>query len=321
MELRYPLFDGERLWDGALVTVEDGVITSVTDCDKSNCGDGILLPGLIDGHTHMGTMGQVHQMLAAGITTTCDVSASSYLVQASKYLTIVSSGGMAMGVVMNPKGFVDRCEESGARYIKVLLFNPISVGKTALCGIVNQAHKKGMKVAVHATEITTYRQAVAAGADIILHVPMKETFPEQLAREIAKKGIAVAPTLVMMETFAKCGRNGYLPEHYKNAENAVRLLHQCGVRLIAATDANEGSFAPQVEYGISLYREMELLKKAGLSEKEVLSAATSSAADTFVLEDRGRIATGKRADLLLLNHDPSGRTTVAKVWVRGQEVI
>ena len=99
-----------------------------------------------------------------------------------------------------------------ARYIKVLLFNPLSIGKPALCGIVKAAHSIGLKVAVHATQIAAVRQAVDAGADILLHVPMKEEYPPELAETIAGKGIAVAPTLVMIETFANSYRNGYF--HY-----------------------------------------------------------------------------------------------------------
>lgn len=79
----------------------------------------------------------------------------------------------------------------------------------------------------------------------------------------------------MMETFANSGRNGYLPEHYQNAENAVRTLHKCGVTILAATDANIGSFAPAVEYGTSMYREMELLCKAELIRILPLSEKSS----------------------------------------------
>lgn len=320
MEFKYPLFDGEKLWEGAAVTVEGGVITSVTACDKEECKEGLLMPGLIDAHTHMGAMWQVREMLKAGITATCDVSASAELVHESKEFSIISSRGMAMGIVMNSKGFVERCIENNAGYIKVLLFSPLLIGKAALSRIVKYAHEKGLKVAVHATEVATYRQAVEAGADILLHVPMKEAFPEKLAGEIAQKGISVAPTLVMMEAFAHSGRNGYLPEYYVNAENVVKLLRQYGVRILAATDANEGGFAPKVEYGVSLHREMELLKKAGLSKVEVFAAVTSSVADAFKLEDRGRIEVGKRADILLLDNRFKDGLFVRKLWVKGEEV-
>lgn len=57
--------------------------------------------------------------------------------------------------MINPKGFVEKCLANDTRYIKVLLFNTFSVGKFALRGIVKHAHEKGLKVAVHARELTT----------------------------------------------------------------------------------------------------------------------------------------------------------------------
>lgn len=324
-ELKYPLFDGERLWDGATVTVEDGKILSVTACDPAECDEGLLIPGLIDAHTHIGTRAHIEAMLKAGITATCDVSASAELAEHSDKLEIIRSAGMAMGVVMNPKGYVEKAAANGARYIKVLLFNTLSIGKAALKGIVKAAHEKNLKVAVHATEISTYRQAVEAGADILLHVPMKEKFPEDLAKTIAEKGIAVAPTLVMMEAFARSGRNGYEANHYQNAENAVRLLHESGVKILAATDANPGSFVPAVGYGDTLHYEMKLLANAGLSDTEVLAAATGNVADAFGLTEIGRIVPGKLANLLLLEGRPDRCITdirkIKKLWINGKSII
>lgn len=264
-KLRYPMFDGERLWEGAAVTVENGVITAVQPCDPSTCTQGFLLPALIDAHAHMATAAHVAAMLRSGVATVCDVSAAAALEAADRRLTLVRSAGMAMGMVLSPRSHVEQAAANGAKYIKVLLLSARSIGKPALCGIVKAAHERGLRVAVHATELATVRQAVAAGSDILLHVPMKETFPRSLAAEIADKGIAVAPTLVMMQTFAESGKNGYQPADYQHAENAVRLLHDCGVTILAATDANPGGFAPAVGYGQTLHEEMCLLTKAGLT--------------------------------------------------------
>ncbi len=323
MTLKYPLFDGEKVWEGAAVTIENGIITSVSPCDSAECGSGFLMPGLIDAHTHMGTEDHIQALLQNGITATCDVSAPAELAAASDKVEIIRSAGMVMGVVVSPKAFVEKCAANGARYIKVLLFNSLSIGKSALCGIVKAAHEKGLKVAVHATEIATVQQSVDAGADILLHVPMKEAFPRELAEEIARKGISIAPTLVMMETFAYSGRNGYEPHHYENAQNAVKLLRECGVTILAATDANPGTFAPGVAYGTSLHREMELLTKAGLTQIEVLAAATSRSAENFGLNS-GRIAPGQPATMVRVNGRPdreiADSTKIARIWVKGKPV-
>ena len=324
-EYKYPVFDGKHMWDGACVRVDDGKIVSVMPCVPEECGEGFLMPGLIDAHTHMETMAQVESMLKNGISATCDVQGMQTLISSSKQMRIVSSAGMIMGMVLNPKNMVSRYKDAGAQYIKVLLFNPLSIGKPALSGIVDAAHEQNLKVVVHATQIATVKQAVMAGADILLHTPMKEEYPPELAEMIAEKGIAVAPTLVMMKTFSVSGRNGYRPEHYQNAEAAVNLLYKTGVRILAATDANSGSFAPEVEFGPSLHREMQLLVNTGMTPTEVMASATSQNAVIFGINDSGMIKAGKRADFMLVEGRPditiSDTIKIRQLWIGGNPIL
>ncbi len=86
-----------------------------------------------------------------------------------------------------------------------------------------------------------------------------------------------------------------------NAETAVGALHHAGVPILAGTDAP----APGTAHGLSLHRELELLVLSGLTLLEALASATSEPARAFGFYDRGRIAEGRRADLLLVNGDPS----------------
>ena len=87
--------------------------------------------------------------------------------------------------------------------------------------------------------------------------------------------------------------------------------------LLAGTDAPN----PGTTHGASLHRELELLIKAGLSATEALMAATSVPARIFGLRDRGRIAPGMRADLLLVGGNPVRDVTdtrnVVAVWKKG----
>jgi hypothetical protein len=70
-----------------------------------------------------------------------------------------------------------------------------------------------------------------------------------------------------------------------------------------------------------MHRELELLVKAGMTPVQALAAATSAPAAAFRLADRGRIAPGLRADLLLVEGDPSADITatraIAGVWKQG----
>ncbi len=67
---------------------------------------------------------------------------------------------------------------------------------------------------------------------------------------------------------------------------------------------------------------MELLVAAGLTPVQALTAATSAAADAFGLKDRGRIAVGARADLVLVGGDPAfdikATRSIVAVWKAGR---
>ena len=95
-----------------------------------------------------------------------------------------------------------------------------------------------------------------------------------------------------------------------------------GARVVAGTDANDVPGRPAaVLHGASLHLELELLAQCGMAPTDVLAAATSRAADVFGLRDRGRIAVGHRADLLLVDGDPTVDVTDTRalrtVWRAG----
>ncbi|TFB00263.1 Arsenical-resistance protein Acr3 [Trichoderma ghanense] len=78
-----------------------------------------------------------------------------------------------------------------------------------------------------------------------------------------------------------------------------------------------------VPLGLTLHFELENLVEAGLMTVEALCAATELAAQHHRLTDRGKIAPGMRADLILLNSNPlaniSNTRDIAKMWVGGIE--
>ncbi|MGH3167778.1 MAG: amidohydrolase family protein [Trebonia sp.] len=98
---------------------------------------------------------------------------------------------------------------------------------------------------------------------------------------------------------------------------ALRALHDRGVPILAGADA--GTLG--VAHGASLHRELQLLTEAGLSPAEALTAATAAPAARFGLSDRGRIAPGLTADLMLVDGDPttdiSATASIYATWRRG----
>ena len=103
----------------------------------------------------------------------------------------------------------------------------------------------------------------------------------------------------------------------------LKALHAAGVDIITGTDASVpvpslGGLA----HGASVHHELQYLVRAGLSPIEALRAATATPARRFGLADRGRIAEGLRADLVLVDGDPTTTITdtlnLRSIWRRGR---
>ena len=98
---------------------------------------------------------------------------------------------------------------------------------------------------------------------------------------------------------------------------SIPLLRDAGATILAGTDAQN----PGTAHGGSLHEELDILVRCGLTPGQALIAATSAPARTWGFKDRGRIAAGFRADLLLVNGDPTTEITstrnVKNVWLAG----
>jgi len=57
--------------------------------------------------------------------------------------------------------------------------------------------------------------------------------------------------------------------------------------------------------GISMHTELEMLVRLGLSPREAVAAATNNYAEQFKWSELGQIAPGRRADILVLDGDPT----------------
>jgi imidazolonepropionase-like amidohydrolase len=102
---------------------------------------------------------------------------------------------------------------------------------------------------------------------------------------------------------------GFKPADYDSSKlvwpavlRFVKQLYDRGVFLVTGTDANN----PWVPPGSSIHRELELLVSAGIPPLAVLRMASRNGAEALgILDQVGTIEPGKRADLVLLDADPS----------------
>ncbi len=102
------------------------------------------------------------------------------------------------------------------------------------------------------------------------------------------------------------------------ATETMRSLLDADVTLLVGTDAGETGTL----HGVSMHDELALLGAAGMLPEESLAAATRIPAERFGLGDRGLVAIGKRADLLLVKGDPTRDITATRaivgVWKAGR---
>jgi imidazolonepropionase-like amidohydrolase len=86
-------------------------------------------------------------------------------------------------------------------------------------------------------------------------------------------------------------------DSYANFVRMLKKLYDNGITVVAGTDLGKG---------YSLHRELEIYNQAGIPAPQVLSMATLTAAKVMKRDsDLGSIATGKLADMILVNGDPT----------------
>jgi imidazolonepropionase-like amidohydrolase len=255
--------------------------------------------------------------------------------------------------------YVDSIVARGADYVKILIEGGEVLGHPGLPELstaiveetVTAAHDHGKMALAHALTIFNAERAVRAGVDGLAHVFIDRPHTNEIVRLIARSHTFVTPCLTLNSSIM--GGNGkaladdprvtpklspawrkslsgsmntWHGNTFQSVLETVAALHEAGVDILAGTDASVPiASLSGLAHGASLHDELRRLVSARLTPIEALRAATSTPARRFDLRDRGRIATGLRADLLLVAGDPTRNITdtlsIKKVWKRGVEVI
>ena len=203
------------------------------------------------------------------------------------------------------------------------------------------AHAAGLRLAVHATELVVAKSALRAGADYLVHSVQDAPVDDEFIALARARHILYCPTLFVPlgYVYALSGlwqpteaerrladpdvlSRLHLPEgtaiehlpervakllreHREPALPAVAMQNlltvwNAGITVVLGTDAgNIGTV-----HGPSVFREMDLMQRSGLTALQVLKSATVNGALTVAVPDVGSVAPGKLADLVVLDADP-----------------
>ena len=256
-------------------------------------------------------------------------------------------GGPEFPTISTPdqaEAFVAARISEGSDYIKIIHEGRSGRPDTSvelMKALIDAAHKRSLLAVVHVSSETAAREAVTAGADGLMHVIEGPGASTDFGRFIAHRHVFVVPTLVAL--YWICGKSTgpdlakdpqiqpYLSSQQKTmlatpspdsgcaaaSDQAFQQLIAENATILAGTD----SPVPGTTYGASLHEELSRYVFLGMPAVRALAAATSTPARVFGLKDRGLIKAGMRADLLLVQGDPTTdiRTTrnIVAVWKRG----
>lgn len=195
--------------------------------------------------------------------------------------------------------------------------------------MVDEIHRLGKKVAVHAYGREAVLYAARAGVDVIFHAFFLD---DECIESVLRSGCHIAPTFTMLannvefaqdhEASTKSGYAAMQAAVIQAGCRNLRRAHEAGVPFMTGSDSG---FAI-TPYGEWHAREIEILVKwLGLSPAAALRAATTNGARMMPASQKvDGIAVGKRADFLLVDGDPLADVAVLqdksrlKTWLGGR---
>jgi imidazolonepropionase-like amidohydrolase len=190
------------------------------------------------------------------------------------------------------------------------------LAREEIAAVVAEAHRRNLKVTIHARGAGTTRAAAEAGVDWIMHADLAT---EADLEAVAKAGIPIMPTATFLYTVLQEGARvgpekvaidvSRMKRHFEKLVVLMERSREMGIKLLVGTDTGNNDLTP---YGELHAKELEIMVRyGGFTPLEVISAATRDNAFTLNLQGQvGEVKTGYLADIIVLDKDPLADITV-----------
>ncbi|KAF1937127.1 hypothetical protein EJ02DRAFT_357587 [Clathrospora elynae] len=198
--------------------------------------------------------------------------------------------------------------------------------------IIEEAKKRGYLTVAHATCIQDTLDVLNAGVDGLTHTFVDHPPTQEVVDAYKKNNAWLNPTLAAMGSLTNEGKElqhrfahdprvkGMIAEDrvgnmckcmafaagrgkVEYAYESVKMLREAGIDILCGSDSAGPALG--TAFGLSMHHELHVLvHKVGMTPAEALRSATSLVAKRFKFDDRGRLAEGLNADLLLVEGNP-----------------
>ena len=169
-----------------------------------------------------------------------------------------------------------------------------------LSAVADEAHRHGLKVAIHSRGSGSTRSAALADVDWIFHADLATTDDLQV---VAERQVPIMPCFTQVYLLIEQGGPARLKEQLEINLEAIRTARELGIEILVGTDSGN---AAAFRYG--KYHGWEagiLVNEIGLTAMEALVANTRLNAKVVGLDGKvGALAEGMLADVVVWDADP-----------------
>jgi imidazolonepropionase-like amidohydrolase len=380
--------------DRAVLVVDEGRISAFGPADavavpagaaRVDLAGRVVVPGLVNAHGHVGetrglesgphhytrdnVLAQLRQYARYGVTTVASLGGDGPAGAAvrreqrragplDRARLLIAGPVIAAGTPEEARKQVAAAAALEPDFIKIRVDDNLGTAQKmppeVYQAVIDEAHRRGLRVAAHIFYLEDAKAVVKAGADLLAHSVRDRDVDAELVALLKERGVCVSPTLVReVSTFIYASEPDFFAdpfftrwadpgvlaalrdparqaavrssrearEYRKALEVAgrnLKVLAEAGVGLAFGTDSGP----PARFQGYFEHLEAELMVKAGLSPAQVLRAATAGAAHCLGLAGRvGTLQPGAWADFLVLETSPEGDVrglrAIDSVWIGG----